>query len=55
MGTGAKHTVIPVLHNVAFADVREFSAILQNLAGFTTAEDSVAETAAKIASARLDQ
>lgn len=48
-----KDTVIPVLHNVTFSDVREFSAILQDLAGFTTAEDSVAEIAAKIASAVL--
>lgn len=48
-----KDTVIPVLHNVTFADVREFSAILQDLAGFTTAEDNVAEIAAKIASAVL--
>jgi hypothetical protein len=46
-----KDTVIPVLHNVKFSDVREFSAILQDLAGFTTAENTVAEIAAKIASA----
>jgi hypothetical protein len=49
-----KNTVIPVLHNVTFVDVREFSAIMQDLAGFTTAEDSVAEIAAKIASAMVD-
>jgi hypothetical protein len=48
-----KDTVIPVLHNVTFDDVREFSAFLPDLAGFTTAEDSVAEIAAKIASAVL--
>ncbi|WP_327025192.1 toll/interleukin-1 receptor domain-containing protein [Micromonospora sp. NBC_01739] len=50
-----KDTVIPVLHKVTFADVREFSAILQDLAGFTTAEDSVAQIAAKIASAVLER
>ncbi|GLW28592.1 toll/interleukin-1 receptor domain-containing protein [Actinoplanes regularis] len=50
-----KDTVIPVLHNVTFADVRNFSAIMQDLAGFTTAEDNIPEIAAKIASAVLLQ
>jgi hypothetical protein len=48
-----KSTLIPVLHNVTFSDVREYSGILPDLAGFTTAQDSVTEIAAKIAAAIL--
>jgi hypothetical protein len=49
-----KDTLIPVLHNVTFDDVKEYSGILPDLAGFTTEKDTVAEIAAKIASAMLD-
>lgn len=48
-----KSTLIPVLHQVTFEQVSEYSGILPDLAGFTTAEDSVAEIAAKIAAAIL--
>jgi hypothetical protein len=44
-----KSTLIPVLHNVTFDDVKEYSGILPDLAGFTTARDTVPEIAAKIA------
>jgi hypothetical protein len=40
-----------VLHNVTFADVREYSGILPDLAGFETAYDTVFDIAAKIAAA----
>jgi hypothetical protein len=46
-----KATLIPVLHNVTFADVKEYSGILPDLAGFTTDHDSVAVIAEKIAEA----
>lgn len=46
-----KSTLIPVLHNVTFDDVKEYSGILPDLAGFETARDSVAIIAAKIAAA----
>lgn len=46
-----KATLIPVLHNVTFADVREYSGVLPDLAGFTTELDSVAVIAEKIAEA----
>jgi hypothetical protein len=46
-----KPTLIPVLHNVTFTDVREYSGILPDLAGFETARDTVADIAAKIAAA----
>ncbi len=49
-----KDTVIPVLHNVTFADVAKYSTLLGDKHGFTTAEDSVQEIAAKIASALID-
>jgi hypothetical protein len=49
-----KDTLIPVLHMVTFDDVKEYSGILPDLAGFTTEKDTVAEIAAKIASALLD-
>lgn len=48
-----KETLIPVLHNVTFDDVRQYSGILPDLAGFTTATDSVEVIAAKIAPAVL--
>ncbi|MGH4017268.1 MAG: toll/interleukin-1 receptor domain-containing protein [Pseudonocardiaceae bacterium] len=48
-----KATLIPVLHNVTYADVREYSGILPDLAGFTTEFDSVAVIAEKIAEAIL--
>lgn len=46
-----KSTLIPVLHNVTFSDVREYSGILPDLAGFETARDTAADIAAKIAAA----
>ena len=46
-----KSTLIPVLHNVTFDDVKEYSGILPDLAGFTTARDSIVEIAEKIATA----
>lgn len=46
-----KETLIPVLHNVSFDDVAEYSGILPDLAGFTTARDSIADIAKKIAAA----
>ncbi|GHJ12233.1 toll/interleukin-1 receptor domain-containing protein [Micromonospora sp. AKA38] len=49
-----KDTVIPVLHNVTFADVKEYSSFLGDMVGFDTAEDSIEEIAAKIASALID-
>jgi hypothetical protein len=49
----SKETLIPVLHNVTFDDVRQYSGILPDLAGFTTAQDSVADIAQKIAAAVL--
>jgi len=48
-----KSTLIPVLHRVTFEDVRQYSGILPDLAGFTTANDSVADIATKIAAAVL--
>lgn len=49
----SKETLIPVLHNVTFEDVRQYSGILPDLAGFTTASDSIADIAKKIAAAIL--
>ncbi len=49
----SKQTLIPVLHNVTFDDVREYSGILPDLAGFTTDEDSIPDIAKKIAAAIL--
>mgnify|MGYP003335618125 CR=1 FL=1 len=49
----SKETLIPVLHNVTFDDVRKYSGILPDLAGFTTATDSVEDIATKIAPAVL--
>ncbi len=48
-----KSTLIPVLHNVTFEDVKEYSGILPDLAGFTTKHDSVGDIAKKIAAAVL--
>ena len=48
-----KETLIPVLHNVTFEDVRQYSGILPDLAGFETARDSVEVIAQKIAAALL--
>ena len=46
-----KSTLIPVLHNVTFDDVKQYSGILPDLAGFTTDNDLVADIARKIAAA----
>lgn len=48
-----KETLIPVLHNVTFEDVKQYSGILPDLAGFTTKNDSVEDIAKKIAAAVL--
>ena len=47
----SKETLIPVLHNVTFNDVKEYSGILPDLAGFTTENDSIYDIAQKIAAA----
>lgn len=47
----AKDTLIPVLHDTTFEDVREYSGILPDLAGFTTERDSISDIAKKIAAA----
>ena len=49
----SKETLIPVLHNITFEDVKPYSGILPDLAGFTTARDSIADIAKKIAAAVL--
>ncbi len=49
----SKDTLIPVLHNVTFDEVSEYSGILPDLAGFETARDSVDDIALKIAGAVL--
>ena len=49
----SKETLIPVLHNVTFEDVKQYSGILPDLAGFTTAQDSIPDIAKKIAAAVL--
>ena len=46
-----KPTLIPVLHGVTFDDVKEYSGILPDLAGFTTAQDDIDTIADKIAPA----
>lgn len=48
-----KSTLIPVLHNVTFDDVKQYSGILPDLAGFTTEHDSIEDIAKKIAGAVL--
>ena len=42
-----------VLHNVTFDDVKVYSGILPDLAGFTTRQDSVRDIATKIAAVVL--
>jgi TIR domain len=46
-----KEMLIPVLHEVTFSQVAEYSGILPDLAGFETARDSVEAIAEKIAAA----
>lgn len=46
-----KATLIPVLHGVTFDDVKEYSGILPDLAGFTTDQDTIGTIADKIAPA----
>lgn len=46
-----KNVLIPVLHKVTFDDVKQYSGILPDLAGFTTEQDLVADIAKKIAAA----
>lgn len=48
-----KNTLIPVLHNVTFEDVKQYSGILPDLAGFTASRDSIPDIAKKIAAAVL--
>lgn len=48
-----KETLIPVLHNVTFEQVAEYSGILPDLAGFETSRDPVEIIAQKIAAALL--
>jgi hypothetical protein len=48
-----KETLIPILHNVTFDEVKEYSGILPDLAGFETARDSIGVIAEKIAAALL--
>ncbi len=49
----SKDTLIPVLHNCTFDDVKQYSGILPDLAGFTTEHDTVQSIAEKIAAAVL--
>lgn len=49
----SKSTLIPVLHGITFDDVKQYSGILPDLAGFSTTHDSVADIAEKIAAAVL--
>lgn len=51
----SKSTLIPVLHNVTFDDVKQYSGILPDLAGFSTASDSIEDIAQKIAAAVLPE
>jgi hypothetical protein len=48
-----KDTLIPVLHGVTFEQVKEYSGILPDLAGFETTRDSIPVIAEKIAAAVL--
>lgn len=50
-----KETLIPVLHEVSFDQVAEYSGILPDLAGFETARDSVEVIAQKIAAAVVNE
>ena len=47
----SKDILVPVLHNVTFDDVKKYSGILPDLAGFSTAQDSVEDISKKIAAA----
>ncbi len=49
----SKETLIPVLHSVTFDDVKQYSGILPDLAGFTTTQDGISDIAQKIAAAVL--
>jgi len=49
----SKSTLIPVLHGVTWDDVKEYSGILPDLAGFETERDSTQSIAQKIAAAIL--
>lgn len=51
----SKNTLIPVLHGVTFEQVKEYSGILPDLAGFTTDRDSIEIIAEKIAAAVLPE
>ncbi len=51
----SKETLIPVLHNVTFEDVKDYSGILPDLAGFSTEQDSIYDIAQKIAAAVIVQ
>lgn len=51
----SKETLIPVLHNVTFEEVKQYSGILPDLAGFTTAHDSIYDIAQKIAAAVMPE
>lgn len=51
----SKNTLIPVLHGVTFEQVKEYSGILPDLAGFETVRHSAGEIADKIADAVLRQ
>jgi TIR domain len=51
----SKSTLIPVLHKVTFDDVKQYSGILPDLAGFSTSQDSVEDIAQKIAAAILPE
>lgn len=48
-----KSTLIPVLHKVTFEDVKQYSGILPDLAGFSTALDDIQTIAEKIAASVL--
>ena len=48
-----KETLIPVLHEVDFGQVAEYSGILPDLAGFETSRDPIEIVAEKIAAAVL--
>ncbi len=50
-----KDFLIPLLHNVSFEDVKQYSGILPDLAGFTTERDSVETIAKKIAAAVVEE
>lgn len=49
-----KPTLIPVLHGITFDDVREYSGILPDLAGFTTADDDITVIVEKIVPALIE-